>query len=115
MGIEQTLADNAGRYYKWAEDAFTEGDYNVSITLHFKLAAEVCDLLLFSKTRRITSNHTERFRLLEKLFPDVYLLLDTLFSIYQKTYTAKMNLNEAEAVRKNVLEIARLAKVDINI
>lgn len=115
MSIEQTLAENAKKYYKWAEEAFKQGDYNVSTTLHFKLAAEVCDLLLFTKTRRITSNHTERFRQLEKLFPEVYKLLDALFPLYQKTYTARMNKSEAEVVRKNATQIARLANVDLSI
>lgn len=51
--------------------------------LYFKALVALADLYIFNETGKTPSSHTDRFRISEEKFPEVYDLLDKDFPFYQ--------------------------------
>lgn len=105
MTSEDALKRNIRQYWKYAEMAYENSDYNTSIIMHYKCMVACADLNLFRKFNSIPSNHSKRFRSLENNFPDFYEKLDRNFSYYRDSYELEISENIAERVRKDVLKL----------
>lgn len=107
-GIKEILKENAREYYENALGSEEKGNYNTAVTLFFKSLAALCDLYIFIKEGKVPSSHAERFRILETKHTDVYDIVDKDFSFYQDSYTAKMNKEACEVLKKDVEELFKL-------
>ncbi len=85
-----------------AEYAFSNKKYNTAVTLYYKALVEICDLELLNKLNKIGSNHTERFRLLEKHSPELYSIASKMFRYYRDSYTQEISSIIAELIKENV-------------
>lgn len=83
---EEILEKTAKEYFCSAEDEYKKERYNSAVVLYFKALVALIDLYIFQKTGNTPSSHTERFRITQKNFQNVYDLLDKDFPFYQDSY-----------------------------
>lgn len=107
------LEEKARNHYILALFGEKKGMTSEAISNYFKSLFAVCDFTLAGKTGSEPKDHTERFRMLEKTDRFLYELLDTLFSVYRKTYTSRLTKARVEHIRKKVDEAFKYAKIEI--
>lgn len=81
------LISNTRKIFSSAELVFENKDYTSATILYFKTVFGVLDIILLEKEGKTPKDHTERFRMLEKKYPDLYEFLDKYFRIYRDTYS----------------------------
>jgi len=90
------------KFKKSADTLYDLGDYTSATILYFKTWFALQDYILLEKIGRSPKDHSERFRLLEKEFPQSYLSLDKEFSTYRDTYSKITDLETCNRIRQNV-------------
>lgn len=108
---ENLLIDNLRKFLKSAEIVYETNDFTSSTILYFKSLFAVFDLLILRKYGKTPKDHSERFRILEKDFPELYIILDSLYPIYRTTYTLSINKNTTDKIKENVEKIIREQKI----
>ncbi|MEK6829362.1 MAG: hypothetical protein AABY15_04490 [Nanoarchaeota archaeon] len=98
--IKKIFIENASEYYRNALEAEGRKEYNTAVTLYFKAISALCDIYIFAKEGKIPSNHSERFRILEAKYPEIYRIIDRDFPFYQDSYRAKLT-RETSIMLKN--------------
>ena len=109
---EKILIKNAKEFYGDAMLAESKKHYNSSVSLFFKSLAVLADLYILRKDGKIPSNHSERFRILETKYPDIYRILDKDFPYYQDSYSIELNKEINEVLKKDVKELFRLLAIN---
>lgn len=100
------LLDNIKCFWASAEAVYKLKDYTSATILYFKCLFALLDILLLKSLKKTPKDHTERFRMLQEFFPELYLTLDRLFMIYRDTYSLIIEKSKCDEVRKNVIRIA---------
>lgn len=109
---EKILIKNAKEFCDDALLAESKKHYNSSVSLLFKSLAVLADLYILRKHGKIPSNHSERFRILETKYPDIYRILDKDFPYYQDSYSIELNKEINEVLKKDVKELFRLLEIN---
>jgi len=73
--------------YEGALDEQQKQRYKNAAILFSKALFALSDFLIEQKLHKLPKNHRERFRLLEKYFPETYKIVDGIFSHYTDTYS----------------------------
>jgi len=73
--------------YQGAEDETDKGRYKNSAILFSKDLFAICDILIQNKLNKLPKNHSERFRILEQYFKEVYEIVDEIFDKYTDSYS----------------------------
>ena len=105
---EKILVENSEEYFSWGLEAFERGKYNTATTLFFKAIAALCDLFILRKEGITPSSHSNRFRILEEKYMDMYKIADRDFPFYQNSYTQKMDKETAELLKEDVERIKKI-------
>ena len=113
MKKEEILEKTAREYFNSAEDELKKQRYNAAVVLYFKSLVALIDLYIFQNTRDTPSSHTERFRIVQSKFPDIYNILDKDFPFYQDSYVQMMTKELAEVIKNDALFMARKTKVEL--
>lgn len=87
---------------KSAEMVFSLQDYTSATVLYFKAWFVIQDYMLLIHIGHSPKDHTERFRLLETEFPEIYALLNNSFLIYRNSYSKIINKKICEQIREVV-------------
>lgn len=107
MTSQAALKRNIQQYWKYAELAFKNSDFNTSLIMHYKCMVACADLKLFNKFNAIPSNHRKRFRSLEDNFPEFYRKLDKNFTYYRDSYELEINQTTANKVKQDAQQLIR--------
>ncbi|MFH1175086.1 MAG: hypothetical protein V1725_08215 [archaeon] len=86
-----------------ADTLFRMKDYTSATILYFKTWFALHDYLLLKKLGITPKDHAERFRLLERAFPDEYLALDKEYTTYRDTYSRIISAEDCRRVREVVV------------
>lgn len=113
MASEEALIKNIKQYWKYAELAYSNSDFNTSLIMHYKCIISCADLKILRKMDTVPSNHTKRFRILERNFPDVYRILDKHFSDYRDSYVLNIRNRKAKRVRENAEKLVEEVGVEV--
>ena len=105
---EEILLENFNEYYSFGNKAFEKQKYNSATTLFFKAIAALCDLYILKKQGYVPSSHTNRFRILQEKFPEIYKIIDRDFPFYQESYTKKMNKEAAQLLKEDAETIRKI-------
>src|SRR3989344_3361665 len=105
---EKLLRDNFDEYFQLGMRAFNEQKYNSATTLFFKAIVALCDLFLLKGEGRAPSSHSDRFRIIEEKYPELYKILDRDFPFYQDSYTNKMDKESAELLKDDIGKIKKI-------
>lgn len=101
------LEKTAREYYLSAKEELGKGRNNSAVVLFFKVLVSLVDLYIFRQIGKTPSSHSERFRIAQEKFPDIYELLDKDFPFYQSSYNILMSKELAEVIKEDAEEIAR--------
>ena len=109
----QILEKTAREYFSSGESEFKKQRYNSSVVLFFKSLVALIDLYLLQKTGQTPSSHTERFRITQEKFQEVYDLLDKDFPFYQDSYVQLMTNELVEIIKNDAKIMAEKTKVNL--
>ncbi len=104
---EQLLEENIREFYTQGEESLTKQKYNAAVSLFFKALAVLADWHLLKTKGRIPKSHSERFRILEEKYPELYELLDKDFPVYQDSYQIKISKEIAVVLENDVRTVAQ--------
>jgi len=110
---EKILKKTAKEYFSAGEDEFRKERYNSAVVLFFKSLIALTDLYILQKTGNTPSSHTERFRISQENFPEVYDLLDKDFPFYQDSYVHLMTKELAEAIKDDTKIMAEKTEIEL--
>lgn len=110
---EEILRQTAREYFSAGEDEFRKERYNSALVLFFKSLVALIDLYILQKTGNTPSSHTERFRVCQEKFLDVYNLLDKDFPFYQDSYVHITTKELAEVIKDDAETMAKKTKVNL--
>lgn len=80
-------------------------------TNYFKALFAIDDAVLFEKLRTEPKDHTERFELLKRNAPNLYIITDRLFSVYRRTYTQNLQIAEVKLIKTRLMEAFKNAGI----
>jgi uncharacterized protein (UPF0332 family) len=104
---EEVLRENAKRFLSSAKLIYETKDYTSATILYFKCLFAILDLKILEKTGKTPRDHTERFRILEASFSNLYMILDEIYPIYRNAYNLIIPAEDCNRVKKNVERIAK--------
>ena len=85
-----------------ADTLYNSGDYTSATIVYFKTLFAVQDYVLLEEIGESPKDHVNRFRKLEKHFPDLYRELDMEFSTYRDTYSKIIDKETCERIKRIV-------------
>jgi len=99
--LEKTFIEE----FQGANEELGKGRYKNSTILFSKSLFALCDFLIFSKLKKLPKNHGERFRILEDYLPEVYSIVDPIFSHYTDAYSKPVLKETCEKIKNAVKKI----------
>lgn len=99
------LKANAQEYIEDADYLFAKGHYNSALNLYFKALVGICDYIILRDTGKLPRNHSERFRILEEKYPDIYDIVDFHFNSYRKAYLMRATKEWVEVLKNDVHDL----------
>lgn len=103
----ELLVKNIKEFYSEGEHALGRKAYNSAASLFFKALAVLTDWYLLKKEGFIPKSHTDRFRLLQQKYPDIYNILDKDFPVYQESYDLILTREAAEELKNDIRMLAK--------
>ena len=94
-----TSKDQVLLFKNSADNIFELKDFTSATILYFKTWFAIHDFILLEKIGYAPKDHTERFRLLEKEFPEEYVILDAEFNTYRSTYSRIISKETCERIK----------------
>lgn len=91
--------------YKGAEDELSKERYKNVTILFSKALFAVCDILIQNKLNKLPKNHSERFRILEEYFKEIYHIVDGVFDKYTDSYSKPILKETCEAIKNGIKKI----------
>lgn len=85
-----------------ADSLYKAKDFTSATILYFKTWFALQDYILLEKIGQSPKDHAERFRFLEKYFPETHLKLDKEFSTYRDTYSKIIEKLVCDRIKKIV-------------
>jgi hypothetical protein len=110
MEIASVLKRNLEEYLRYGNMAYREKNYNTAVVLFFKALVTLCDMEIFMKKRILPTNHTNRFEILRRGFPELYRMIDRDFGYYRDSYKLTLDKDMADLVRRDVERISERNK-----
>ena len=111
--LRNLLVGNAKEYYKNGMDAEKREEYNSSVTLFFKAISSLCDIYILEKDGRIPSSHSDRFRILETKYPDIYRIIDKDFPFYQDSYRTRLTKEVSVMLKEDVRRLCKILGISL--
>ncbi len=112
MVNEKNLKSGFTEFFEGGIDEEAKKRYKLAVTAYFKAITQICDLILLRKLGYAPTSHTERFRLLEKHFPQIYLLVDSIFKTYQDTYSIPITKESCIVIKNEIKTILEQGELD---
>src|SRR3989338_204358 len=85
-----------------ADTLYAKLDFTSATILYFKTLFAMQDFLLLEKIGESPKDHSERFRKLEKHFPDFFYELDMEFPTYKDTYSRIIDKEACDRIKRMV-------------
>ena len=113
--LKEVLRSGMREFVEGGLEEEEKGRLRLAATAYFKAVTQICDYLIFKKYARIPSSHTDRFRMLERGFPEIYKIVDRIFGVYRDTYSEIVTRNSCRLIKDELAEIIRLAGLEEDI
>mgnify|MGYP001585599645 CR=1 FL=1 len=110
---ENILIENAEEYWRNALLAEQKKEFNTSVTLFFKTLSALADVYILRKEKRIPTSHTDRFRILETKYFDIYKILDKDFPFYQDSYRSKLDKETSDILKEDAKRLSEILGIKL--
>ena len=90
-----------------ADKIYETEDYTSSAVLYFKALFSVLDLIVLREKGFIPKDHSDRFRILQKDFSELYIIIDKRFHIYQGSYKGSIEKEACDRLKEDVETIIK--------
>ena len=107
MDIENTFKEE----YSGANEEFEKKRYINATILFSKSLFALCDIIIYDKLKKLPKNHSERFRILEEYFHEIYKTVDTNFGHYTDAYSKPIAKENCERIKNEINKIIKSNKV----
>lgn len=97
--------------YEGAQEQLDKERYKNATILFSKALFALCDSIIESSLKKLPKNHTERFRILEQHFPEIYETVDNIFGHYTDAYSKPVLKEACEKIKDGIKKIIRDNKV----
>ena len=87
--------------------AESKARYGPAVSNYYKALSILCSYMITSRLRKVPKNHTEIFLFLKVSFPEVYEIVDAVFTVYTDSYSHIMNKEDCVKLKNAIREIAR--------
>ena len=105
--MENVLVDNVRNFAQSADLVYSKKDYTSATILYFKALFCALDYIILQKLGKSPKDHSERFRILESDFPELYEMLDKVYAVYRDTYTARIEREICDKIKENVKSLIK--------
>ena len=102
--------DNAQEFMDSAEDNIKKNRHNAAVSDYFKAIVIYCDYIIYSDRKSLPKNHSDRFEILEKYYPEIYSIVSKLFRKYTDSYNLKSTKTDVSLMRENAIKVQGIAK-----
>ncbi len=109
----EILEKTAIEYFSSAEENFKKERNNSAVVLYFKCLIALIDLFIFQQLGNTPSSHTDRFRICQEKFPEIYDVLDRDFPFYQNSYFQILSRELAEVIKNDAKIMAEKVKIKL--
>lgn len=103
----ENLKEGYKDYLEGAKLLEERKNYKSSVNLYFKALTSLVDFILKKERNETPDNHTERFRMTENDFGEIYMVLDSLFSTYRDSYTEKRGEKHVGRIKDGIRRIIK--------
>ena len=97
--------------YSGAKDELAKKRYKNSVILFSKSLFALCDIVIQNKLNTLPKNHSERFRILEQHFKEVYHIVDGIFDKYTDAYSKPALKESCEAIKDGIKKIKKFTEL----
>ena len=104
---EQDLINGFNEFFEGGLDEENKERFRLAVTAYFKAITQMCDLIILRKKGYTSSNHNERFRILERDFPNIYHSVDSVFKTYQDTYSMPITKESCRLIKNEIKNIIK--------
>ena len=111
--LKEILKENAMEYFKNGVEAEKKKEYNSAVTLFFNTISSLADLFILIKEGKMPGNHTERFRIMQTKYPDIYKILDKNFPFYQDSYRLRLNKETNNLLKNDAEKLFKMLDIRI--
>jgi len=112
MVSEQYLKNGFKEFFEGGLDEENKQRYNLAVTAYFKAITQICDIIILRKKGYAPTSHSERFRMLERDFPQIYVSVSSIFKTYQDTYSMPVTKNSCVIIKNEIKNIIGLGKLE---
>lgn len=109
--MKNDLIKNIRKLFNSAGLVYKTKDFTSATILYFKLIFSVFDLIILKSKSKTPKDHNERFRILQKDFPELYEFLDKYFVVYRNTYTLTIDKETCNKIKNGIKKIMEEYKV----
>jgi len=86
--------------------------YSPAVSNYYKSLTTLCSYLIINKLRKTPKSHTEVFLFLKVSFPEIYKIVDGVFTIYTDSYDHLMKKENCNKIKDAIKEIAKLGGIE---
>jgi len=109
--IEKRLRTNIHSFLNSARLVYESRDFTSAVVLYFKTLFAVFDIVLLRDKGVVPKDHSDRFRMLEKNFPEFYLWLDKNYEVYRNSYRITIEKEACDKIKKYAERIIEEQKI----
>ena len=106
------LISSIQEFLETAKDSEEKNRLKSSVTMYFKTIVEACDFFIYNKLLKVPDNHKERFEYLKKFDYELNEEVYSLFNIYRKTYSQKVDVADLVIIKNGTEKILRKLGID---
>lgn len=86
--------------------------YGPAVSNYYKALTFICSYLIKTRLGKHSGSHTEIFLFLKVSFPEIYEVVDAVFSIYRDSYDHLMTKTDCEKIKDAIKKVSGFGKIE---
>lgn len=90
----------------------SRGRYNPAVSNYYKALTTLCSHLILSRLKKTPQNHSEIFLFLRTSFPEIYQIVNEVFTVYTSSYDHMMKEKDCRRIKDAIKETAKISGIE---
>ena len=102
-------------FIEFLEEAISsesKNKFNPAVSNYYKALTTLCSHLISTKLGKKPNNHAEIFLFLKISFPEIYTIVNSVFTTYTDSYDSLMKKEDCEAIKNAIKEIIKISGIE---